>query len=62
MSGGIDSSYLLYYAVEELGLRPLVFHIDTGWNTDLSIYNVHTLVEKLGVKLHTVTIDWEEMG
>ena len=62
MSGGIDSSYLLYYAVEELGLRPLEFHIDTGWNTYLSIYNVHTLVEKLGVKLHTVTIDWEEMA
>lgn len=62
MSGGIDSSYLLYYAVEKLGLRPLVFHIDTGWNTDLSIYNVHTLVEKLGVKLHTVVIDWKEMA
>lgn len=61
MSGGIDSSYLLYYIVEELGLRPLVFHIDTGWNTELSTHNVRTLVEKLGLDLHTVKIDWEEM-
>ena len=30
MSGGIDSSYLTYIAKEELGLRPLVFHVDAG--------------------------------
>lgn len=62
MSGGIDSAYLLYYAVEKLGLRPLVFHIDTGWNTELSINNVRVLVDKLGLKLHTVKLDWEEMA
>ena len=33
MSGGIDSSYLLYVATEVLGLRPLVFHVDAGWNS-----------------------------
>src|SRR5688572_1130830 len=27
MSGGSDSSYLTYLAKEELGLRPLVFHV-----------------------------------
>ena len=32
MSGGVDSSYLLHLAVTELGLRPLVFHVDGGWN------------------------------
>lgn len=62
MSGGIDSTYLLYYAVVKLGLRPLVFHIDTGWNTELSTNNVKVLVEKLGLKLHTVKIDWDEMA
>ena len=30
MSGGIDSSYLLYIMVEKYGLRPLVFHVDAG--------------------------------
>ena len=28
MSGGIDSSYLLYIMKEQYGLRPLVFHVD----------------------------------
>ena len=30
MSGGIDSSYLLYVMKEKYGLRPLVFHVDAG--------------------------------
>ena len=30
MSGGIDSSYLVYLAKEKLSLRPLVFHVDAG--------------------------------
>lgn len=33
MSGGIDSSYLVYAAKELMGLRPLVFHVDAGWNS-----------------------------
>ncbi|MDX4050876.1 N-acetyl sugar amidotransferase [Aliarcobacter skirrowii] len=61
MSGGIDSSYLLYLAKEKLGLNPLVFHIDGGWNTEESTHNVKVIVEKLGLKLHTEIIDWEEM-
>jgi len=28
MSGGVDSSYLLYLAVKKMGLRPLVFHVE----------------------------------
>ena len=35
MSGGIDSSYLTYIAKEQLGLRPLVFHVDAGWNSQM---------------------------
>ena len=30
LSGGVDSSYLAWYAVKKLGLRPLVVHVDTG--------------------------------
>ena len=33
MSGGIDSSYLVYAAKELMGLRPLVFHVDAGRNS-----------------------------
>lgn len=61
MSGGVDSSYMLHYAIKELGLRPLVFHVDGGWNTELAENNIRVMVDKLGVKLHTQTIDWEEM-
>ena len=61
MSGGIDSSYLLYLAVKKLGLRPLVFHVDAGWNSDTAVHNIEVLVDKLGVDLYTEVIDWEEM-
>ena len=61
MSGGIDSSYLLYLAVEKLGLRPLVFHVDAGWNTQLAVNNIERLVDKLKLDLFTEVIDWEEI-
>jgi N-acetyl sugar amidotransferase len=61
MSGGIDSSYLTYLAKEELGLRPLVFHVDAGWNSQEAVNNIEKLVDKLGLDLYTEVIDWEEM-
>ena len=61
MSGGIDSSYLTYLAKEELGLRPLVFHVDAGWNSQVAVNNIEMLVDKLGLDLYTEVIDWEEM-
>lgn len=61
MSGGVDSSYMLHYAIKELGLRPLVFHVDGGWNTELAENNIRVMVEKLGVNLHTQVINWDEM-
>jgi N-acetyl sugar amidotransferase len=61
MSGGLDSSYLLHLAVTEFGLRPLVFHVDGGWNTDLAVNNIQMLVEKLGLDLYTEVINWDEM-
>jgi N-acetyl sugar amidotransferase len=61
LSGGLDSSYLLHLAVKEFGLRPLVFHVDGGWNTDLAVNNIQMLVEKLGLDLFTEVINWNEM-
>lgn len=61
MSGGLDSSYLLHLAVTEFGLRPLVFHVDGGWNTDVAVNNIQMLVDKLGLDLYTEVINWEEM-
>lgn len=61
MSGGVDSSYLVYLAKEKLGLRPLVFHVDAGWNTQIAVNNIQRLIEKLGLDLYTEVINWEEM-
>jgi len=61
MSGGMDSSYLLHLAVSEFGLRPLVFHVDGGWNTDLAVNNIEVMIDKLGLDLYTEVINWEEM-
>jgi N-acetyl sugar amidotransferase len=61
MSGGLDSSYLLHLAVSEFGLRPLVFHVDGGWNTDLAVNNIQVLVDKLDLDLYTEVINWQEM-
>ncbi len=61
MSGGIDSSYLVYLAKELLGLRPLVFHVDAGWNSQQAVNNIEQITERLGLDLYTEVIDWEEM-
>ena len=61
MSGGIDSSYLVYLAKEELGLRPLVFHVDAGWNSQQAVNNIEQIVDRLKLDLYTEVIDWEEM-
>jgi N-acetyl sugar amidotransferase len=61
MSGGVDSSYLLHLAVTKLGLRPLVFHVDGGWNSELAVNNIQVMIDKLGLDLFTEVINWEEM-
>ncbi len=61
LSGGIDSSYLTYLAKVKLGLNPLVFHVDAGWNSDLAVTNIERLVDRLGLDLYTEVIDWVEM-
>ncbi|WP_417449432.1 N-acetyl sugar amidotransferase [Kordiimonas sp.] len=61
MSGGIDSSYLVYAAKEMMGLRPLVFHVDAGWNSQIAVNNIEKLVDGLGLDLYTEVIDWQEI-
>jgi len=61
LSGGADSSYMLHVMVFEFGMRPLVFHVDGGWNSEISVNNINCLIEKLGLDLYTEVINWEEM-
>ncbi len=61
LSGGLDSSYATYVAKEIMGLRPLLFHVDAGWNTQQAVGNIEKLVNGLGLDLYTDVINWEEM-
>jgi N-acetyl sugar amidotransferase len=61
MSGGADSSYMLHKMVTVFGLRPLVFHVDGGWNTELSVHNINCIIDKLRLDLFTEVINWEDM-
>lgn len=61
MSGGTDSSFLTHVAVVELGLRPLMLTVDTGWNLGVANNNVKNIINKLNLDLVTVTVDWEEI-
>lgn len=61
MSGGLDSSFLLHKAVKDFGLRPLVFHVDGGWNTDIAVSNIQSMIDGLGLDLYTEVINWNEM-
>ncbi len=60
LSGGADSTYLLYWAVKN-GLRPLAVSFDNGWSTDIAVRNIRNATDILGVELHTIIADWEEM-
>ncbi|GIU70049.1 MAG: hypothetical protein KatS3mg002_1285 [Candidatus Woesearchaeota archaeon] len=59
LSGGADSTYLVYKA-KLLGLNPLLVHFDYGWNSEIAIKNVESAVKKSGFDLYTVVMDWEE--
>ena len=56
LSGGVDSSTALHHAVK-LGLRPLCFNVDTGYNKPDADSNILKIVEKLKVPFYRYTID-----
>lgn len=61
VSGGLDSSYTVYAAKKIMGLRPLIFHVDAGWNTEQAVSNIEKLLNGLNLDLYTEVINWEEM-
>ena len=61
ISGGVDSCYVTYLAKEKFGLRPLMFHVDAGWNSQVGVHNIERLIDGLSLDLHTEVVDWLEM-
>lgn len=59
LSGGVDSSYMAYLA-KQWGLRPLVLHFDNGWNDEMAVANIETIVKKLDFRLETFVMNWPE--
>jgi len=60
LSGGVDSCYLAL-KVHEWGLRPLVVHVDAGWNSELAVANIEKVVKYCDYHLHTHVVDWMEI-
>lgn len=59
LSGGIDSSFVVYKAWK-LGLKPIVIHMDNGWNSKISNHNISKILDKTGFDYKTLVLDWQE--
>lgn len=59
VSGGIDSSYILYLGAQ-YGLRMLAVHIDDGFDNEIAVENLRKLTEKTGTEMITIHADRQE--
>ena len=59
VSGGVDSSYAAH-VLKTLGLRPLAVHMDNGWNSDIAVKNIKSVVRTLSIDYQSYVLDWEE--
>ena len=60
VSGGCDSSYLIYLMKEVYGLRPLAAHFDNTWNSSIATENIRKVLTALDVDLFTIVVDNKE--
>ncbi|MFY9107285.1 hypothetical protein [Aliarcobacter cryaerophilus] len=59
VSGGTDSSYMLYLA-KQWGLRPLAVHYDNTWNSAIATENIRKVLTALDIDLYTHVTDNKE--
>lgn len=59
VSGGTDSSYMIWLA-KEWGLRPLAVHYDNTWNSAIATQNIQKVLAGLDVDLYTHVVDNKE--
>jgi glucosamine--fructose-6-phosphate aminotransferase (isomerizing) len=58
ISGGKDSTYVMYYAVKRLDLRVIAVNYDSGFQSDLARENVIHICNKLNVPLVVARADY----
>lgn len=61
ISGGVDSSYLLYLLKVKYNLNPLAVTVDNGWSTKIAVENIKKITEHLNIDLETYVIDYDEI-
>tara|TARA_B100000963_G_scaffold59456_1_gene47474 strand:- start:4219 stop:5334 length:1116 start_codon:yes stop_codon:yes gene_type:complete len=59
ISGGVDSCYTAYLC-KKWGLKPLLLHMDNGWNSEIAIKNVKNVVKNLNLDYQSYVLDWNE--
>jgi tRNA(Ile)-lysidine synthase TilS/MesJ len=62
ISGGLDSTYLLFYLVKVCNLQPLAVHFDNGWNTDVAKHNMRAICRILNVDFEEYEVDLNEFN
>jgi hypothetical protein len=60
VSGGTDSSYMLWMA-KEYGLRPLAVHYDNTWNSAIATQNLFKVLKALDIDLDTHVMNNREI-
>lgn len=60
VSGGCDSSFLIYKIKKEFGLRPLAVHFDNTWDSEIAVQNIHKVLKKLNIELYTYVVNNDE--
>lgn len=59
VSGGLDSSYLAYWAHSHQ-LKPLLVHLDNGWNSEVSVQNIRKIATSFQFDFESVVLKWED--
>ena len=59
ISGGVDSCYIAYLCKIN-GLKPLLVHVDNGWDTEISVKNIKNIVRKLDLDYVSYVLNWQE--
>ena len=62
VSGGFDSSYILYLLGKQYKLRILAFHFDNGWNRKEAQENMKIMTKAVGADLLTFSIDDKQLN